>query len=67
MANLSTVWAPLPLLIFGGSALFGGIVAWINLPETLGKPLPETMEDAINLGKKTEIADTSQLPNYGTL
>ena len=46
---------------------FGGIVAWINLPETLGKPLPETMEDAINLGKKTEIADTSQLPNYGTL
>ena len=50
----------------GGSALIGGIVAWINLPETLGKPLPETMEDAINLGKKTEI-EANQLPNYGTL
>ena len=50
----------------GGSALLGGIFALINLPETYGKPLPETMEDALNLGRKAEIA-TSQAPTYGTL
>lgn len=45
-------WKPLPLLIMGSSALIGGIGALINLPETLGNPLPETMDDALNLGKR---------------
>ena len=49
MANLNTVWVPLPLLIMGGSSLIGGLVALLNLPETLGKKLPENMEDALNL------------------
>ena len=60
---MAYVWAPLPLLVLGGSALIGGILAWINLPETLGKPLPETMEDALNLSKPRE----STQPTYGTL
>ena len=33
----------------GGSSLIGGLVALLNLPETLGKKLPENMEDALNL------------------
>merc|ERR1712203_230247 len=42
-------------------ARVGGILApqvanlavyWITLPETLGEPLPETMAEALNLGKK---------------
>merc|ERR1711997_206406 len=36
VANLNTVWVPLPLLIMGGSSLIGGLVALLNLPETLG-------------------------------
>ena len=42
----------LPFIVLGGSALLGGIFALINLPETLGKKLPETMEDALNLSKE---------------
>ena len=42
----------------GGSSLLGGIMILINLPETLGEPLPETMEEALNLGnKKTKIPE----------
>ena len=42
----------LPFIVLGGSALLGGIFALLNLPETLGKKLPETMEEALDLGKK---------------
>ena len=42
----------LPFVVLGGSALLGGIFALLNLPETLGKKLPETMEEALNLNKK---------------
>ncbi len=35
----------------GGSALLGGVLVLVNLPETLGRKLPETMEEAFRLGK----------------
>ena len=48
----------LPFIVLGGSALLGGIFALINLPETLGKKLPETMEEALNLNKKQKKEET---------
>ncbi|PIK53111.1 putative organic cation transporter protein, partial [Apostichopus japonicus] len=41
---LDDVWEPLPLLIFGFSAVIGGILV-LYLPETRGKMLPETIEE----------------------
>ena len=40
----------LAFYIMGGSALVGGLLA-VLLPETLGAPLPETMEDVNRLGE----------------
>ena len=47
----------LPFIVLGGSALLGGVFALLNLPETLGKKLPETMEEALDLGKKKPAAE----------
>ena len=55
VAFLASTWKPLPLLVMGGSALIGGILALFLLPETLGTALPETMEDALALGSRPKI------------
>ena len=47
---LTLIWGPLPMISFGVSALFGGILSLL-LPETLNKTLPETIEDAELFGK----------------
>ena len=41
---------PIPYIIFGTVSLIAGGLA-LFLPETLGQPLPQTIDDAINLGK----------------
>ena len=56
VAYLATSWTPLPLIVMGGSALIGGILAILFLPETLGYSLPETMGEALALGKKNKDA-----------
>merc|ERR1711964_863512 len=40
---LSQMWTPLPMLVFG-TACIGASVASGMLPETLGKPLPESLQ-----------------------
>lgn len=37
----------IPLVIFGTSPLLGAVLA-LALPETAGRPLPDTVEDAEN-------------------
>lgn len=47
---LSRFWKPLPILIFGVTALLGGFLSTF-LPETYGKEMPETLADGERLGK----------------
>ena len=49
IALLDTVWTPFPLLIMGTGSLIGGILVFVFLPETLGKKLPSSMQEALNL------------------
>ncbi|CAH1273884.1 SLC22A1 [Branchiostoma lanceolatum] len=58
---LADVWPPLPMLVFGLLSTLGG-AAVFRLPETFGIPLPDTLEDAENLGRKqkTEIDKTEK-------
>ncbi|KAI8791476.1 organic cation transporter protein [Biomphalaria glabrata] len=43
----------LPLIVFGATAVAGGIMCFI-LPETLNKPLPETLENAVDFGRASK-------------
>ena len=47
----SLCFASLPLVIMGVLSLLGGIAILALLPETLGKPLPDTCRDAEDLEK----------------
>ena len=49
---LSVYWPPAPLVIMGSVASIAGLFAFF-LPETGGCPLPETMDDALNIGKNS--------------
>ena len=53
---LSDVWTPLPLIIYGALALSGGLLTLL-LPETLGRKLPETIQDGENFGSQTKRED----------
>ena len=44
------MWEPLPSIIFGGVALVTGALSFF-LPETLGKEMPDTFEEALIIGK----------------
>ena len=43
-------WASAPLVIFGGTTVIAGLLAFL-LPETLGKKLAETVEEGENFGR----------------
>jgi hypothetical protein len=47
---LSQFWKPLPILIFGITALIGGFFSTF-LPETHNTQMPETLADGERLGK----------------
>ncbi|KAI8504682.1 hypothetical protein Bbelb_178000 [Branchiostoma belcheri] len=47
-------WGPLPYLIFGALSVVAGLAAML-LPETLGVPLPDTLEEGENFGKDKKV------------
>ncbi|XP_038075653.1 organic cation transporter protein-like [Patiria miniata] len=47
---LGKYWKPLPLCVFGGSAIIAGVLS-LMLPETMGYSLPDTIQDGENFGK----------------
>lgn len=51
--RLMELWPGLPLFLFAGLGLFAGLLIQL-LPETKGAALPETIEDAERLGRKTK-------------
>lgn len=50
---LGNFWEPLPLLIFGSSGLIAGFLAMF-LPETRGKSMPQTVHEAVALGRNNK-------------
>ncbi|XP_038075646.1 organic cation transporter protein-like [Patiria miniata] len=49
---LGKYWKPLPLCVFGGSAIIAGVLS-LMLPETVGCSLPDTIQDGENFGSKS--------------
>ncbi|XP_022084095.1 organic cation transporter protein-like [Acanthaster planci] len=47
---LGKYWEPLPLCVFAGSSLLAGTLS-LMLPETLGRELPDTIEEGEKFGK----------------
>lgn len=47
----SALWSPLPLVLFSGMAAVAGLLT-LFFPETLNTKLPDTIEEAVNIGKK---------------
>ncbi|XP_039873239.1 solute carrier family 22 member 16 [Simochromis diagramma] len=62
---LADIWIYLPQLIVGILALIFGVLA-LFLPETLGKPLTTTLEEAESLGlKPSKMNDRLELNQHG--
>lgn len=51
---LGTFLESLPLILFASSSILGGLLILL-LPETNRIPLPDTIEDTLNLRKKKDI------------
>lgn len=63
-SDLAEIYTPLPMIVFGGLSFVAGLLN-VVMPETLNTQLPDTVLDALNLGKKAEHATTGQ--ESGTL
>ncbi|XP_059089923.1 organic cation transporter protein-like isoform X2 [Tigriopus californicus] len=48
ISELAVIWSPLPMLVMGVPSILAGVSSLL-LPETTGKALPETLEEAMEL------------------
>jgi OCT family organic cation transporter-like MFS transporter 1 len=48
VGELARFWTPLPMVLLGTPSLLAALVA-LKLPDTKGRALPETMEEAMEL------------------
>ncbi|KRT79523.1 membrane transporter, partial [Oryctes borbonicus] len=55
MPLLGALWSPLPLILFSGMAAIAGFLA-LFFPETLNSKLPDTIDEAVNIGKQKKEA-----------
>jgi len=46
---MANVWLPFPMVLMGAVSVVAGIAAFL-LPESSGHPLPETKEEALDIG-----------------
>ena len=53
IAPLNRIWESLPMTIYGSVAVIAGLFA-IAFPETTGLKMPETIEEALNIGKQSK-------------
>jgi hypothetical protein len=47
---LAQIWNPLPITMFTTMAIIAGLLSLL-FPETLGIKLPDTIEEAVSIGK----------------
>ena len=66
LANLGHVVPNLHFVLFGLFALTSGVLN-LKLPETLGAPLPETMEDVVRLKKRSSSTSRADTTAYTAL
>ena len=51
IAPLDRIWKPLPMTIMGSVAVIAGLFA-VSFPETTGEKMPETIDEALDIGKR---------------
>lgn len=47
------IWTPLPLVLFAAMSVTAGLISLL-FPETLNTKLPDTIEEAENIGKNVD-------------
>ena len=54
VANLAVIWKPLPMVALGIPSLISAFLVMTFLPETMGKELPQSMVEGIELNKRSK-------------
>ncbi|OWF50932.1 Organic cation transporter protein [Mizuhopecten yessoensis] len=63
--ELQNVWGPLSMLLFGSMAAIAGCIA-LFLPETSGRQLPQTIEEALSNRSKSVRMETEEVTSAST-
>ncbi len=51
VSNLAVYWKPLPMVVLGLPAILFGTLAFLFLPETFGRSLPQNMQEAMEINR----------------